>query len=94
MCTSGCKTQDHPTYGDCLKAKAVKTYLAAPSRGLDGTAQKKWDSELSAYRAARKEGIQPEGTTSRKIEEARRLSDAAGAAFGRDFDKATPMEAV
>lgn len=93
MCTSGCTTQDHASYGDCLRAKAVKTYLAAPSRGLDGTAQKQWDQELDLYRKARKEGIQPSGTTMNKVTDALRQSDAAGAAYGRDFAKATPVEA-
>lgn len=92
MCTSGCRTRDHASYGECLKAKAVKTYLAAPSRGLDGTAQKRWDSELSAYRQARSEGIQPDSTRLGSIEKARRLSDECGAAYGRDFAHAAPME--
>ncbi|MFK4187279.1 hypothetical protein ACI2L4_25200 [Streptomyces sparsogenes] len=60
---------------------------------MDGTAQKRWDHELDLYRKARKEGIQPDGTTLNKVTEAMRLSDAAGAAYGRDFNKATPIEA-
>jgi len=42
---------------------------------------KKWDSELEAYRAARAEGIQPAGTSMKKIQEARRASDVMGKAF-------------
>ena len=42
---------------------------------------KKWDGELEAYRAARAEGIQPAGTTIKKIQEARRASDDMGKAF-------------
>lgn len=42
---------------------------------------KKWDSELSAYREARAQGIQPAGTSMEKINEARRASDALGAAY-------------
>lgn len=90
-CRSGCKTQDHSSYHECLRDAGVRTYLASPSKGLDGTAQKKWDAELAAYRAARRQGIQPDGTTRRKVEEAVRLSDAAGAAYGRDFSRADPM---
>lgn len=93
-CRAGCKTQDHTSWGDCLRAAQVATYLASPSKGLDGTAQKKWDRELDAYKAARKEGIQPDGTKQKKIDEARRLSDQAGAAYGRDFNKAKPLEAA
>ncbi|RKN35948.1 hypothetical protein D7294_30425 [Streptomyces hoynatensis] len=91
-CTSGCKTRDHESYGACLQAKSVRTYLASPSKGLDGTLQKKWDAELSAYRAARQEGIQPDSTRMPAIEKARRLSDENGAAYGRDFHVAAPME--
>jgi hypothetical protein len=93
-CSSGCKTRDHASYAQCLQDKgAGKTYLASPSKGLDGTAQKRWDGELAAYRAARKEGIQPDGTRMHQITEARKLSDAAGAAYGRDFSKADPIGA-
>ena len=91
-CTSGCKTRDHRSYAECLRDKNTRTYLAAPSRGLDGTTQKRWDAELGRYYEARREGIQPDGTTMPKVMEAIKLSDAAGAAYGRDFSKATPME--
>lgn len=91
-CSSGCKTKNHRSYGECLKAKATGTYLAAPSRGLDGSKQKRWNAELDRYRAARKEGIQPDGTTMAKVIEAQKLSDEKGAAYGRDFNKATPLE--
>lgn len=95
MCRAGCKTKNHATWGECLRDAGVRTYLASPSKGLDGTAQKKWDNELEMYRRARSEGIQPEGTTLKKVTEAMRKSDEVGAAYGRDFDKADPVpEAV
>jgi hypothetical protein len=93
MCRSGCKTRDHATWGDCLRDAGVRTYLASPSKGLDGTAQKKWDQELDLYRTARKQGIQPEGTKTNQIEAAMRASDAVGAAYGRDFNQASAMPA-
>lgn len=92
-CTAGCRTRDHASYGECLRDKGVGTYLAAPSRGLDGTAQKRWNHELDLYRQARREGIQPDGTTLNQITDAMRRSDTAGMAYGRDFNKATPIEA-
>jgi hypothetical protein len=92
QCSSGCRTKDHRSYADCLQDKGVKTYLAAPSKGLDGTTQKRWDSELSSYREARSQGIQPDGTTRRHIEKAVRLSDMRGMAYGRDFNIATPVD--
>lgn len=90
-CRTGCRTKDHANYHECLRAANTTTYLASPSKGLDGTAQKKWDKELADYRSARRQGIQPDGTTARKVEEAVRLSDAAGAAYGRDFSRANPL---
>lgn len=91
-CRAGCKTQDHASWGECLRAAEVRTYHVAISKGFDGTAQKKWDRELEGFRSASQEGIKPDGTTWAKIDKARRLSDKAGAAYGRDFNQATPME--
>jgi hypothetical protein len=90
-CRSGCKTQDHASYDACLKDAGVRTYLASPSKGLDGTAQKRWDRDLHGYREARRQGIQPDGTTAAKVQDAVRRSDEAGAAYGRDFSLAAPM---
>lgn len=91
-CTAGCKTKDHVTWGDCVRAKnAFIAYCGVG--GGDATAQKHWDNELSAYRDARRQGIQPDGTTMSKVDAALRASDKAGAAYGRDFAVATPMEA-
>lgn len=90
-CRTGCRSQDHASYMECLQDAGVGTYLVKISQGQDGTAQKKWDAELGSYYRARKEGIQPDGTTQKKIDRARELSDKAGAAYGRDFSKADPM---
>jgi hypothetical protein len=91
-CTTGCRTRDHVSYAECLRSKNTTTYLASPSQGRDGTAQKKWDAELNRYYEARREGIRPDGTTMPKVMEAIKLSDRAGAAYGRDFSKADPLE--
>lgn len=91
-CTSGCRTRDHASYADCLKSKSVRVAYCDSAGGRDATAQKRWDSELEAYRRARKEGIQPDSTRMHSITEAVRLSDTAGAAYGRDFSLADPME--
>jgi hypothetical protein len=90
-CRTGCKTQDHVNYHECLRDAGVRTYLASPSKGLDGTTQKAWDRDLHLYREARRQGVQPEGTTRAKVEDAMRRSNEAGAAFGRDFSRADPM---
>ena len=90
-CRTGCRTKDHESYDECLKDAGVGTYLVKASMGQDGTEQKRWDRELNSYYNARMEGIQPDGTTTAKIDQAKELSDKAGAAYGRDFSKADPM---
>jgi hypothetical protein len=75
--------QKHPEYVEgCFGCKLGTLQLspgdAASSKNMS---QKKWDAELNAYAAARKEGIQPAGTTMRAVEDARNKSDKAGKAF-------------
>jgi hypothetical protein len=48
----------------------------------NGWTNKKWNSELSLYREARKQGIQPEGTSTAQIRKAMDVSDKTGHAFG------------
>jgi hypothetical protein len=91
MCRTGCPTQDHRSWGECARAARLRVAFCGIGGG-DATTQKRWDKELDAYRGARKEGIQPDSTRMTSITEAVRLSDAAGAAYGRDFSKADPVE--
>lgn len=80
-CASSCKTQDHESWGACVKAKGLRIGYCNSASGHDYTAQKKLDSELAAYRAARAEGIQPSGTTREAVETAKAISDKSGVAF-------------
>jgi hypothetical protein len=43
---------------------------------------RKWDAELKAYRDARAQGIQPAGTSMKKVQEAVKISDKTGKAYG------------
>lgn len=90
-CSSTCVTQDHKTYGECLRAKSLRIGYCGQGGG-DATEQKKWDAELDAYASARRQGIQPDGTSMAKVEAALKKSDKAGAAYGRDFAVATQMK--
>lgn len=90
-CSAGCRTLDHDSWGECVKSKNARVAFAGIGGG-DFSAQKKWDNELSAYRDARSQGIQPDGTSMSKIQQALDASDRAGAAYGRDFAVAKPME--
>lgn len=84
-CASSCRTKDHASYGECLRAKRVATTgLESTNPSFATTRQKKWDKELDAYEAAVKQGVQPAGTTMPKIEKAMKISEATGKAFRAD----------
>jgi hypothetical protein len=48
----------------------------------NGWTNKKWNNELSLYREARAQGIQPEGTSTAQIRKAMDVSDKTGHAYG------------
>ena len=77
---------DHSNCGDeCFGCKAKNLQLATgDARGdviASGTTQKKWNSELEAYRSARAQGIQPNGTNRKQIEAAHDASERLGSAY-------------
>jgi hypothetical protein len=77
-CTSSCRTQDHESWGACVRAKNLRT------SALDVetiTVQKKADKSLDAYAKARSYGIQPRSTRPADIATAVRASEQTGTAF-------------
>lgn len=80
-CSSSCKTQDHETWGECIRAKNLKTAYCQDWKGADATSQKKADKALDAYEAARKEGIQPKTTRLGDVRAAVEHSDKTGTAY-------------
>jgi len=83
-CRSGCVTQNHDSWGDCLRASNIQMSTGDANGGLvdGGWTNKKWDNELKLYRDARAQGIQPEGTSTAKIRKALDISDKTGHAYG------------
>lgn len=75
QCRTGCKTQDHDNYGDCLRDSNISFGNEQVSSTL-----KKNEKELNAYRDARKVGIQPASTKMKDIQKAVRVSEATGRA--------------
>ena len=75
-CRKGCPTQDHRSWGECARQSGIRVGR------VDATTEKRWDRELDEYRAARRQGIQPEGT---RLEQTRAALDASDA-LGRPFD--------
>lgn len=80
-CSSSCATQDHNSFGECVRSKGVRTAYCQSWKGSDATLQKKGDKELDDYAAARKEGIQPASTKRHDIDTAKKASDLTGEAF-------------
>ena len=80
-CSSACPTQDHETFGACLRAKNINTAYMQDWKGKDATAQKKADKNLDRYEAARKHGIQPKSTRPADVQRAIQISDKTGKAY-------------
>lgn len=66
----------HETFGACLRAKNIQI---GDVKGSGTT--RRWDSDLSAYAAARSAGIQPAGTERHHVDRAVRISEADGQAW-------------
>ena len=80
-CTSGCPTQDHANWGDCMKSKGLRIGYANSAGGSDLTTQKKWDKDLDFYKNARAQGVQPAGTKRHQVERAMDISSLTGKAY-------------
>lgn len=79
-CRSGCKTKDCESYAACLRNARVQTaaVMTSPLAPL----YDKTKGDLAAYRSARANGIQPEGTTIEKV----RAAEGASRVLGRPYN--------
>ena len=77
---------EHTDYVDgCFACKVRTLELNTGDAGrAESMSQKKWDSELNAYREARRQGVQPAGTTMKAVKEAMQASDNLGSAFNAE----------
>ena len=84
---SSTKEHTHTKYvTGCFACKIATLQLnTGDANGGRDMSQKKWDKELDLYRSARAQGIQPEGTTTAKIQKALDVSDKTGHAYGSDL---------
>jgi len=83
-CRSGCREKNHSSYAECLRAANVQQAAT-----MNSPMQKYYDTtktELSAYRTARANGIQPEGTTMTKVRAAEEASRVLGRSYNADVD--------
>jgi hypothetical protein len=76
--------QVHPEFVEGCFGCKVGTLQLTPGDATTrlNMSPRKWDKELQAYRNARAQGIQPDGTSMRQIEKAVKISDKTGKAYG------------
>lgn len=67
-CASSCTTQNHRSYGECLRAKS----LQVSPHVSDGysTKQRAWDKDLDHYDSAVRQGLNPVGTQRHQVDAA------------------------
>lgn len=64
-----------------MRSKGLRVAYANSASGLDLSKQKRWDSELAAYKSAREQGIQPSSTSRAAVERALDISNKTGTAY-------------
>lgn len=74
-CSSSCKTRDHKTFGECLRAKSLQ--LSPHVNDSYSTRQNAWDSELNHYEKAVKNGLDPVSTKRKAVDAAIREAESA-----------------
>lgn len=77
---------EHTDFVDgCFACKVRTLELNTGDAGrAESMSQRKWDAELNAYREARRQGVQPAGTTMKAVKEAMQASDNLGSAFNAE----------
>lgn len=86
------RKQTHPEYVEgCFGCKIGTLVVSTGDANSNKLmTSKKWDRELSAYKDARAQGIQPAGTSMRAIEESLKASETLGKAYNAEtMPKAT-----
>ena len=75
--------QKHPEFVEgCFGCKLGTLQLSpGDAAGNKNMSQKKWDAELNLYQSARKQGIQPAGTSIRQVQKAIDDSNKVGKAY-------------
>ena len=71
------------------KVRTLELNTGDAGRADAKMSQRKWDKELYAYEDARKQGIQPAGTSMEAIRAAHNASDTLGAAYNADVMPST-----
>lgn len=78
-CSSSCPTQDHQSYGDCLRSKRLEIGNPEAHKFMQ-----KQTSEIDAYVNARKAGLQPESFKAKDVLYAEKRTEQLGRPFRAD----------
>lgn len=73
-CSSSCLTQDHKSWGECVRSKGLQ--LSPAINDSYGTRQKTWDRELDNFESATRQGLNPAGTKQHHIDAAFKEAEA------------------
>ena len=90
--SSGMETKEHAhtTYVDgCFACKIQTLELSTGDANSNkAMSNKRWNGELDAYADARRQGIQPAGTTMKHVVEEHQASETMGRAYNSESDPA------
>jgi len=75
MCSSSCLTQDHKSWGECVRAKGLQ--LSPHINGEYAVKQTTWDKDLDHYESATRQGLQPDGTQRWQVDKAIKEAESA-----------------
>jgi hypothetical protein len=80
----------------CFGCKVIGLQLSTGDArtNTSGMTNKQWDGELQAYRDAKAQGIQPDGTKMNKIRKSIELSEKVGAPYGTPEYEKKALEKV
>ena len=85
-CASSCQTQDHRSYGDCLKQQGLAVVgLESTSPSFGMSRQKAFDKETQLYGDTVAQGIQPDSTSTKDIRAALDKSDQFNKPYRADL---------
>lgn len=71
MCRTGCRTQDHSSWGECARASNIQM-----EDGVQRKRSSAWDGELARYKKAREvDKLNVPSTRTRDIDKAYRMAD-------------------
>lgn len=73
-CSSSCSTQDHRSWGECVRSKGLQ--LSPAINDGYGIKQKAWDRELDNYESAVRQGLSPAGTRQHHVDAAIKEAEA------------------